>query len=332
MSFQDKFDNLKIVRRTKVFLKSIQIPTLEGLNLYTLMQIYISGLLRGAITTRAAAISWSLFLSLFPFLLFVYSWIPYLPNFDVIEKSIYEFLVDRIFPQNEADQIENYVSVIARRNTSSFFTITIAIVFATNGINSLMTGFNNTTRRIAGVRERNTIKQYLIALVFTIAVTAFLLVYMWFLIYFLTPSTEILTSMIESEWVVSGVKRVIFFVAGFLFFLTAISFLYFYGIKFDGRFRRMIPGAFLTTLLFFGLTVGFSYYIENFNNYNLLYGSISTLLIVMLFLYASVLIILLGFELNMTLLYAKDRQEVLIKKIQNESDLPYDVMEEELYS
>lgn len=330
MSFQDKFDNLRIVRRTKLFLKRIKIPTMEGLNLYTLLSIYISGLLRGAVTTRAAAISWSLFLSLFPFLLFVYAWIPYLPNFDVIENSVYEFLVDRIFPQNEADQIENYVSVIARRNTSSFFTIAIAILFATNGINSLMTGFGNTTRRIAGVSERNILKQYSIALIFTIAVTVFLLVYIWFLIYFLTPSTEMLTSMIDNDWIVSGIRRLIFFLAAFLFFLTAISFLYFYGVKFEGRFRKMLPGAVLTTLLFFGLTLGFSFYIENFNNYNLLYGSISTLLIVMLFLYASVLIILLGFELNMTLLYAKDRQDVLIKKMKND-DLPYDVLEEEMY-
>lgn len=331
MSFQEKFDNLRIVRRTKIFLKSIKIPTLEGLNLYTLMQIYISGLMRGAITTRAAAISWSLFLSLFPFLLFVYSWVPYLPNFDVIEKSIYSFLVDRIFPQNEAMEIENYVSIIAKRSTSSWFTFIIAIIFATNGINSLMTGFGSTTRRITGVKEHNMVKQYTIALIFTVAVTVFLLTYLWFLIYFLTPGTEILTSFIEIEWIGSWVKKLLFFLAAFFFFLTAISFLYFYGIKFDGRFRKMLPGAFLTSLLFFALTIGFSFYIENFNNYNLLYGSISTLLIVMLFLYASVLIILLGFELNMTLLYAKDRKDVLMKKLQSTDLTKPQILEEEMY-
>ena len=331
MSFQEKFDNLKIVRRAKIFLKSIKIPTLEGLNLYTLLRIYISGLVRGAITTRAAAISWSLFLSLFPFLLFVYSWVPYLPNYDVIEKSIYEFLVDRIFPQNEANQIENYVSVIAKRSTNSWFTIVSAIVFATNGINSLMTGFGNTTRRITGVREHYTVQQYAIALVFTIAVTAFMLTYLWFLIYFLTPGTEMLSVWIENELISSWLKKLVFFVAAFLFFLTAISFLYFYGVKFDGRFRKMIPGAILTTLLFFVLSLGFSYYIENYNNYNLLYGSISTLLLVMVFVYVSVLIILLGFELNMTLLYAKDRKDILIKKLQSSDLNAPQVLEEELY-
>lgn len=93
----------------------------------------------------------------------------------------------------------------------------------------------------------------------------------------------------------------------------------------------MIPGAVLTSILFFALSIGFSFYIENFNNYNLLYGSISTLLIVMLFLYVVVTIILLGFELNMTLLYAKDRKDILIKKLQKDDILEEgEILEEEL--
>ena len=93
----------------------------------------------------------------------------------------------------------------------------------------------------------------------------------------------------------------------------------------------MYPGALLTTFLFFVLALGFSYYIENFSNYNLLYGSISTILIVMIFLYATVIIILLGFELNMTLLYAKDRKEALIRTFREPSVQDTgDVLDEEL--
>ena len=147
----------------------------------------------------------------------------------------------------------------------------------------------------------------------------------------LNPGTEFLTSWIGNENLVKWAKLGIFYLAAFVFFLLAVTVLYFYGIKFDGRFRKMIPGAVFTTFLFFILALGFSYYIENFNNYNLLYGSISTLLIVMLFLYATVIIILMGFELNMTLLYAKDRKEVLLKMLQQEHPVEQgDVLEEEL--
>lgn len=299
--------NKKIVRRIISFLKKIKIPVLGDSNLHSLIKIFYLNLVDGSITTRASAISWSLFLSLFPFLLFIYSWIPYLPNYDHIESIMYGYLVNRIFPHNDAIQIENVVSIIARNNSNSWLTIILAVFFATNGINSLMTGFSNTTYRVVGIENRNVVQQYFVSLVFTIFSTFFLLFFLWLLNY--VNSTELLNLMFWNDELVFWVKRLIFFGLAFVFFLTAVSLLYFYGISFDGRFRKMLPGAIFSTFLFFLLALGFSFYIENFNNYNLLYGSISTLLIVMLFTYITVLIILLGFELNMFFLYVKHKKE-----------------------
>lgn len=332
MGFQEKFKNIRFVKQTKSFLQRIKIPTFEELDLYTLLKIYLTGLVRGAVTTRAGAISWSLFLSLFPFLLFIYSCLPYLPNFEVIERNLYEYLVDRVFPQNQANQIESYVSIIANRNKGTWFTIIIAVVFATNGINSLMTGFINTKRRIAGVRERNIFRQYLIAAIFTVLATGFLLFFLWSLNYMLNPSTEFLKSLVHLPETIDLIRKLILYGSAFTFFTMAVLFLYYYGVKFDGRLRNMLPGALMSTLLFFSLVLGFAFYIENFNNYNLLYGSISTLLVVMLFLYVTVIIILLGFELNMTLLFAKDKQESISKALEEERAmfLDDDVLEEEL--
>lgn len=333
MSFQEKFKNITFVKNIKSFLQRIKIPTFEGLDLYTLLKIYLTGLLRGAITTRAAAISWSLFLSLFPFLLFIYSWLPYLPNFDVIEHSLYEYLVDRIFPKSQASQIANYVSIIAKRELGrNWFTILIAIFFATSGINSLINGFTNTKRRIAGVKERNIFRQYVIAAIFTVVATGFLLFFLWSLNYMLNPGTEFLNSLVHLPETIHLIRKVILYGAAFIFFTMAILFLYYYGVKFDGRLRNMLPGALMSTFLFFSLVLGFAFYIENFNNYSLLYGSISTLLIVMLFLYVTVIIILLGFELNMTLLFAKDKKASISKALEEERImfLGDDILEEEL--
>ena len=57
----------------------------------------------------------------------------------------------------------------------------------------------------------------------------------------------------------------------------------------------------MTTLLFFFTTYGFGIYIENFSNYNQLYGSIGALLIFLLYIWINSNILLLGFELNATL-------------------------------
>lgn len=308
MNLSDKIKNNSYFQRIEKFLRGVKIPTLEGINLYTLIEIYVIGIAKGSITSRAAASSWSLFLSLFPFLLFVYSWLPYLPNFDAIEKGMYDYLVDRIFPQNEAVAIENYVSLIANRQGKNWFTILLAIVFATNGINSLMNGFMNTSRKIVGLKERTVFKQYLFAALYTISFTFILIFFLWLLNFMLNDGRYIIKTFSDNQMFFSLIMYAIFYLGGFIVLLLSVTVLYYFSVKYDGKFISMIPGAFLTTLLFFALSVGFSFYIENFNNYNLLYGSISTLLIVMLFLYATVLITLFGFELNMTLLYANNRK------------------------
>ncbi|MDO5510636.1 MAG: YihY/virulence factor BrkB family protein [Weeksellaceae bacterium] len=331
MTILEKLKKFFRINQLVAWLRSIQIPTLGGVDLYILLVIYTTGLVRGAITTRAAASSWSLFLSLFPFCLFVYSWMPYLPNFNEIEASLYTYLVDRIFPQTEAGAIESYVSIIARRQSNSWFTILFAILFATNGINSLMTGFVNTTRRIAGVKERNIINQYLVSLVFTVVFTLGGLAFLLFINYMVGPGTQFIEAFISESFISSTLIIVSLTAITFVAFSIGISFLYFYGVKFDGRLRKMLPGAVMSSLLFFIATLGFSFYMENFNSYNLLYGSISTLLAVMIYLYIIVSIILLGFELNMTLLYAKSRRDIILRKMRPKIILEAgEILEEEL--
>ena len=81
----------------------------------------------------------------------------------------------------------------------------------------------------------------------------------------------------------------------------SITILYYFGTiqgKLTGFFS---PGALMTTLLFFFSTYLFGIYIDNFSNYNQLYGSIGALLIFMLFSWINSIILLLGFELNATI-------------------------------
>jgi membrane protein len=75
----------------------------------------------------------------------------------------------------------------------------------------------------------------------------------------------------------------------------------------------MSPGALLSTLLMLITTLGFSYWVNHFSSYNKIYGSIGTVLVVMTLVYINALILLIGFELNVSI-------EVL-KKEQNQLDL-----------
>ena len=83
--------------------------------------------------------------------------------------------------------------------------------------------------------------------------------------------------------------------------LTAISLVYYWAPVKKQRISFFSPGAVLATGMFFVLTWGFSIYIDNFSRYNLLYGSIGTLLLLMIWIYFSCIVLLVGYELNISI-------------------------------
>ena len=67
------------------------------------------------------------------------------------------------------------------------------------------------------------------------------------------------------------------------------------------------PGAILATLFIILTSIVFSYYIDNFSQYNKIYGSIGTLIIILLWIYFNAIFLLIGFELNASIFNAKKK-------------------------
>ena len=103
---------------------------------------------------------------------------------------------------------------------------------------------------------------------------------------------------------ISTIRYIIFVVLIYM----VIAILYYYGIKEGKTIRFFSIGALVTTLLFMLTTYLFGIYIENFSNYNELYGSIGALLIMMLYIWINSNLLLLGFELNATLKALKNQK------------------------
>ncbi len=87
---------------------------------------------------------------------------------------------------------------------------------------------------------------------------------------------------------------------------SGVAITYRYGSATLTRFRFFSPGATLATVLSILTSIGFAVYIENFNSYNKLYGSIGTIIIFMLWLQLNVLWILIGYELNASIAVNRD--------------------------
>jgi membrane protein len=93
-----------------------------------------------------------------------------------------------------------------------------------------------------------------------------------------------------------------------LILFLSVSIIFFYGPKSSNHWKFISPGAFVTTVLIIVSTYLFGLYISNFGQYNKLYGSIGTLLVIMLWIYINSIVLLIGFDLNASILNLKQKR------------------------
>ena len=304
---EDKLDKIPVINVLVRFFKQIKLPGFEGLSIYDLLEMYIVGIIEGALTTRASAIAYSFFIAIFPFLLFVIIIIPVLP-FENFQREFLEFLDSFLPPQTSDFFNENIFNNISTSKQGSLLSsiFILSIILMTNGVNAVFSGFEHSYHEQL---TRNVFKQWLYALGVAI-ILAFLViitvgVFGYFQIYVITPLYESISGRIidESD---SGIAWVLFSKYAFFVFMVyiATATLYYFGTK-EGKHSKFFSiGALFTTLLIILTSYLFGIYIENFSQYNKLYGSIGALLILLIlliYLWLNANILLLGYELNASL-------------------------------
>ena len=278
------------------FLKTIKWEILYGFSLFELLSLYSTGILKGSITTRAGSISFSFFMAFFPFLLFVLNLIPFIPieNFDQIFLNLLESLI----PKESSVFFHDIFVDINSNKRSGLLSTTLffSIILIGNGVNSVFEGFSDSYHIEF---SRNFIKQYLYAIM-----VGFILV---IVVLFATVFSIVFDFLITKDIsIISYLFLFLKYVFLMMVALIAFSSLYFFG-TIQGRNLRFIsPGSFMTTFLLVISTYFFGIYIDNFANYNELYGSIGALIIMMLYIWINSISLLLGFELNVVIYKLKN--------------------------
>ena len=278
------------------FLRQIKFKGLYGFSLYELFRLYLTGLLKGSITTRAGSISFSFFMAFFPFVLFVLNLIPFFPieNFDQIFLDLFESLI----PKESSNFFhEIFIDINSKKRTGLLSTtLFLSIILIGNGVNSIFSGFSDSYHIEF---SRNFIKQYLYAVMvglILVLVVLFATIFSIFFDFLITKNIVIISF--------------IFFLLKYVFLiliaLVSFSSLYFFGTVQGRNLKFFSPGSVMTTLLLLLSTYFFGVYIDNFSNYNELYGSIGAVIIMMLFIWVNSISLLLGFELNVVIYKMKN--------------------------
>ena len=306
-----KFLQLPIIKSIVEFLKAIKLPGFSGFSFYDLLEMYVIGIFKGALTSRAGSISFSFFMALFPFLLFILNLIPFVDmipfiKIDNFDETFLNYL--ELFLPNEIQSFFTQIFEDIRNKPrggllSSVFLLSIFL--SANGISAIFGSFEGSYHVNF---SRNFIRQYMLSIAISVFIAFMSLTSVIIFFYIEFYILNNLDSLIASEIRWTRIGQYVFFGA---FIYIIISMLYYFGTIEGRKIRFFSPGALMTILLFLFTTYGFGVYIENFSTYNQLYGSIGALLIFLLYIWINSNILLLGFELNATLFRFKRESKIV---------------------
>jgi membrane protein len=242
-------------------------------------------------------------MALFPFLLFVLNLIPYINFIDDFQLQFLVFM-DSLLPPTTSEFFNDIFLDIANTPRAGLLSLSflLSIFLMANGVNAIFTGFEFSYHTKA---NRSIIRQYIIALGISILMALLLLITVVVAVYLTYAIDDLNDLAIMGERGISAplVKYTVFI----LLIYIAIATLYYFGTK-EGRLARFFSiGATFTTLLILLTTYFFGLYIENFSQYNELYGSIGALLVLMIYIWLNSNVLLLGFELNASLIKMKKK-------------------------
>jgi membrane protein len=291
--------------------RKIVLPGFEGATLNNVLTFVVKGFGKGVLVTRASSIAFNLLMALLPASIFLFTLIPFIPIPNFQQELIKLF--ESIIPTEAYSLVgSTIVDVITIRSGGLLLFMFIAtIVFSTNGIHALIHAFvvsAHTFQKRTWVAQRRISVVLLLIIVFMISTAGFLLIFGKMALNRLVELHIVEKSLVF--YLIMTLKWIVII----LLMLLAISFLYWLAPAKKSDFRFISPGSILATVLFILSSLGFSAYVNNFGQYNKLYGSIGTLIVILVWLYLNSIALLIGFELNVSIKAALSEREESLKR------------------
>jgi membrane protein len=297
-----KFETFLIRKTPLGFLlrksKGIVLPGFEGVNLYAVMQFFYKQMQTVGITERASAVAYNFIMAIPPSFLFLFTLIPQLPLVskrdikDQLHGLIFEIVPAKVHNANLIRFVDSFLDD-AKIGLLSIGLVA-ALFFASNGMMGLMRSFN---KNYIGFQRRTGLQERWMAIRLTVLIFSLVLGCLLLLV---TQGAVLKWLGIQSAgWrTLIGYVRWIF-ILGLVYY--SIAFIYKFAPAVQKRWQLGSPGAILATFLSVLATLGFSYFVNQFGRYNALYGSIGTIMVLMVLIYINALVLLIGFELNVSI-------------------------------
>jgi len=301
-----------LTKRVLAWSKRKSFPGFFGVPIYDVVIFMYNELKSNTLGGRANSIAFSFFISLFPSIIVLLTLLPLLSTVILQHipggENFFEVLyreIKFIMPGNAGDMLFETIEDLTTRPRNGLlsFGFILVIFFSSNGMMAMMSGFEKSYKRT--FKKRNPFRRRFIAVGLTF-ILGLLVIASVLLIILGNFIINWLAEYIELDWFGSISISLLRYLIIFLLFYGGISFIFRFGVPARKRFSYFSPGTTLATILSLLTSQIFSYYVENFATYNKLYGSIGTIIVVMLWIQINVLILLAGFELNASIAVNRD--------------------------
>ena len=281
--------------------KKIKPLGFTGLSLYDVSVFFIKGLQKGAITTRASSLAFNFFLAFFPSIIVFFTLIPYIP-IDGFQQTLMEIISNVLPPSTNSATFSTLEDIINnQRGGLLSIGFILALYFSTNGMSSLIQAFNSSYH----IRENESIiKHQMLSILLTIVISALVFLTIILIIFGKAAIIYMIDYQLINENKLVLLNAAKWVILIFMLFL-GITTIFNLGPAIKSQIKIFSPGAILATLFIILTSIVFSYYIDNFSQYNKIYGSIGTLIIILLWIYFNAIFLLIGFELNASIFNAK---------------------------
>lgn len=317
-ALERRFYEHRLVVRLLEWSKTHSLPGFFKTPIYDIVTFVYEETRRFDLFTRANSIAYSFFLSLFPSILMFFTLLPFLinlaaaywPEVNNFNTTLYDE-IQRLMPGQAGNILFDFIYEITNEPRVGLlsFGFILTIYFSSNGMLAMMQSFEKSYHHTT-FKQRSALKKRIIAVGLT-GVLGALLTASVILIILGNQIIIWFSDFIRLAGLSVFGLALLRWVAIIALFYFGIAFLYRYGAATYRRFPIFSAGTTLATILSILSSWAFSFYVDEFNRYDSyakFYGSITTIIIVMLWIQLNALVLLIGFELNASIAINRDRR------------------------
>ena len=299
----------QVVHRTR----HILLPGFQKLPLYDVIVFFITQIRKVGLNERAAAISFNFLLAIPAGTIFLCTLIPYLPISKQVTNELLLLAKDYSINQNTYLLIKDFLDYFLKTERTGLLSLgfLLVIYYASNAMMGIMRSFD---KSLIYSTRRNFLQRRWMA----IRLTLLVLVMVLFSIILLALQGPVLNWILQQLHIESSLIKFAFLLIRWIIIIAlvyySIAFIYKYAPAVHKRWRLSAPGTTFATFFIIFTTFLFSFWVNHFGNFNKIYGSIGTILIVMILIYINSLVLLIGYELNVSIHSLKHQADERAKR------------------